>query len=206
MRRKLIYKTAAFIFRGFIVYICLETSCLAADKVNLMFDIEKFVMETFDLELQGVRWAELTGCSEKKKFYARFLWSKDFEPGWDLLYITDSVTIQSITFSDKLEFEVIRNDKVVTQINPGYIVTVVFNNLYFFTRRSYEKTMSEDKMFKVILTDSGPQFVDRLHPPHLGYKAALEILNSEPWKVKGFCDLKKLLSERLRVQYNENDK
>ncbi len=136
--------------------------CFAADKVNLSFNIEKFVMETFDLELQGVRWAELTGRSGKKKFYARFLWSKDFEPGWDLFYITDSVTIRSITFSDRLEFEVIKTDKVVTQISPGYIVKVTFNNLYSFSRRSYEEIMSKDKIVKVILTDSGPHFVGRL--------------------------------------------
>ncbi|MCP4117227.1 MAG: hypothetical protein GY737_17895 [Desulfobacteraceae bacterium] len=199
MRTKLICKTAALIFRAFIVYVCIENSCFAADKVNLTIDIEKFVMETFNLELQGVRWAELTGRAGEKKFYARFLWSKDFESGWDLLYITDSVTIESITFSEKIEFEVIKNDKVVTQISPGYIVSVVFHNLYSFTRRSYERTMSEDKIFKVILTDSGPQFVDRLHPPHLGYKAALEILNSKLWNVKDFCDLKKcfqIISEK----------
>jgi hypothetical protein len=73
---------------------------------------------------------------------------------------------------------VIKTDKVVTQISPGYIVKVTFNNLYLFSRRSYEEIMSEDKMFKVILTDSGPHFADRLHPPHLGAKAALDVLNS----------------------------
>lgn len=159
--------------------------------------VRSFVQQTLNLELRGMRWNELLDSNRPREFYQRFLWTPDVEPGWDVVTISDSVTVDSVTpFAARPWEELTSSGDVEKRVSTGYEVAVTFKNVYSFDREQYRSVQDEHLRLFVIDTARGFRITDRLHPPHLGLQAAAVVLRTAPYAATALDPLRSRIQPR----------
>ena len=159
--------------------------------------IRRFVQETLDAELSGVRWRELNGPRtepSQSQFYSRVAWPADTEPGWDTFFIVDSYRIQDVGQSEVRSLEEYRNGDVEERPVAGSAVRVHFSNSFKFgTDWSQRAEASEQTLF-ITKRDGRFLIADRLWPPRFNRETAHRVLTTSQFRSKSLDGLRLALS------------
>lgn len=160
--------------------------------------VKELVLDTFNLELQGIRWKELMDSTLPRQYYSRFIWKPDVEPGWDVLTISESVTVQDVHHVASRSWdELMANGDIEERITSGYDATVAFKNLYQLTREGYQRSTDDHIRLFLVERDGIYVITNRLHSPHFGVRAANELLHTSSYSSTVFEPLRSAIRQRL---------
>lgn len=188
------YKRNQFQYAFFLALLSCSASAetVQCDKADIS-DARQFLNTILLKEASGARLRELLGLTHEELFYRNVFGGSTTEPGWDVVEIRPSFSIERMRCS--------RDDTDTVVVGE-----VAFSRGWWLSRENYGEEATKTQHYTVIKNQGIYQLRAPLPGPFLSPGAALRFIGSEPYDTARLIEFRRDLTRHLgQSGGHEND-